>query len=503
MKGIQSFGKAVLTKAFRSRASTKSSSIEMLAFSLINAFFNFLKSVIIASRFGASSLSDAYYASVNIVNGPAGLLSDSLTALVLPRYQHHKEHDSQDDYLASYISVVLILFAALAVFFAVAGPAIARIVLAGFQGETLRTIDRLLLLTLPVIVLTPLTIVLDGALRSERFFIFGNIGGVVNSIILIGLLLLMKGDVSGIVVATLIAVAANFAVMLAVMAGKKKLRGKISLALGLREAKIALPLVIGGGLGIAASYAEKAIASFLDTGTMTVLNMSSSLLGVASSILVGSLISVYYPFISSAVVSGDAGAYAAHNEESRRLVFGIFGLASACMIAFAYPLFSFVYGRGEFGPESVALLSRLFASSSFLLVYYAWGNLSNYVFYAKADSKTTVIINALTSYALGVSLQFALSFAFGPIGLIFGLSLGNLANLLVKRAVMRRRYGLSLFSGGDAAVLIAILGISIVSGFLPWSPWHLLLPLLYYLAISLARYKISPRKMLDYLLRRA
>jgi putative peptidoglycan lipid II flippase len=475
----------------------------MLAFSLLNAFFNFLKSVIIASRYGASSLSDSYYASVNIVNAPAGLVQDSLTALVLPRYQHHREQGSEDDYLASYASVVLLLFVCLAVFFALAGPSIARIVLAGFQGETLRTVDRLLLLTLPVIVFTPLTIVLDGALRSERFFIFGSLGGVVNSITLIGLLLLMKGDVSGIVIATSVGAAANFAVMLAVMVGKKKLGGKISLALGFREARIALPLVIGGGLGIVASYAEKSIASFLDTGTMTVLNMSSSLLGVASSILVGSLISVYYPFISSAVVSGDNQSYAAHNEESRRLVFGIFGLASTCMIAFAYPLFSFVYGRGAFSQDSVALLARIFSSSSFLLVYYALVNLANFVFYAKADSRTTVIINALTSYALGVSLQFALSFVFGAVGLIIGLSLGNLANLLVKREVMRKRYNLLLFRGGDSLVLFAILGLSLVFGFLPWTLWHLSLPVLYYLGISYGCYNLSPGKMIDYLTKRS
>lgn len=492
-----------IATVFNSRRSTRTSGIEMLVFSLLNAAFNFLKSVIVATRYGASSVSDAYYASVNIINAPSGLLSDSLTALVLPRYQHHKTQGDEKDYLASYLSLVLFLFLLLSVFFVLAGPFIARLVLGGFVEETLSVVDRLIILSLPVIVLSPLTVIIDGALRAERFFIFGNLGGVINSLILILLLLVMRGGVSGIVVATMAGVAANFIVLLIVARRRGALNGRVSLRLGLREARNALPLVVGGLLGIAASYIEKSIASFLDVGTMTVLNMSNSLLGVASSILIGSLISVYYPFISEALVSDNKRSFEMHSEEARRLVFGIFGLAGACMMAFAQPLFSIIYERGAFEADDVSLLARLFSASAFLLLYYALANLANYAYYAKSDSKTTVLINVFSTYALGVAAQFGLSRWLGPVGLVIGLSSANLVNVFLKNLIIYRKYGLTLFGFRDGVILFAFFVASALSGLVQWTPFHYSLPLMYYLTISLLVYRLTPRRLISYVFKKS
>lgn len=480
-------------RLFSPRASTKSSGIETLLFSLFNAAMNFLKSVIVASRYGASATSDAYYATVNLINAPASLLSDSLTATVLPRYIGHKQRDEERDYLASYASVVALAFIFLCAVFLLFGNRLAALVLGGFKSETLSVVDGLILLSLPTIVLSPLAVVFDSALRAERFFIFGNVGGAVNSIVSVLLIFfLSRSGVSGVVVATVIGVTANLAILAVSVVRKKLLAGKIDLVMGLREAKAALPLLAGGVIGVATSYAEKYFASFLDAGTMTLLNMSSSLAGVAQGLLVGALITVYYPFVSEAVVANDEGKFDALMKKAIRLIFGVFGLAVVCMISLAKPLFGILFGHGKFDAEAVSSLAQLFSISSFGVVYSAIGYLANYAYYARSDTKSPVLVSLVTTSFSGVALQATLVGPLGAKGLLVALNIANTANLIIKTIWLRKKHGFKVMTARDMGFFCLLLAACVGGGWLSWSPWMLLAPVVFYLFVSLGVFKLSP-----------
>lgn len=494
----------VCERLFSPRASTKSSGIETLLFSLFNAVMNFLKSVIVASRYGASATSDSYYATVNLINAPASLLSDSLTATVLPRYIGHKQQDEGNDYLASYASVVALAFIFLCALFLLFGKRLAALVLGGFESATLNVVDGLILLSLPTIVLSPLAVVLDSALRAERFFIFGNVGGAVNSVVSVLLILfLSRSGVSGVVVATVIGVTANLAILVASIVRKKLLPGKIDLLMGLREARAALPLLVGGIIGIATSYAEKYFASFLNAGTMTLLNMSSSLAGVAQGLLVGSLITVYYPFISEAVVADEKAQFDALMKKAMRLILGVFGLAITCMITLAKPLFGLLFGHGEFDAEAVSTLAKLFSISSFGVVYSAIAYLSNYAYYARSDTRSPVLVSLVTTSLGGVALQAALVGPLGVKGLLVALNIANMANLIVKTIWLKRKHGFVVMTFRDVAFVILLLAACMGGGWLDWSPWMLLAPVAFYLAISLGVFRLSPAAIIDIIARRS
>ena len=491
-------------RLFGPRASTKSSGIETLLFSLFNAVMNFTKSVIVASRYGASATSDAYYATVNLINAPATLLSDSLTATVLPRYIGHKQKNEERDYLSSYLSVVALAFTLLCVIFLLFGNKLAALVLGGFRQETLTAVDGLILLSLPTIVFAPLTIVLDSALRAERFFIFGNIGGAINSVVSVLLIFfLSRSGVSGVVVATVIGIAANLVILAWSAVRKGLLPGKIDLVMGIREAKAALPLLAGGIVGVATSYVEKYFASFLDAGTMTLLNMSSSIAGVAQGLLVGALISVYYPFVSAAVVANDQGAFDALMKKAMRLIFGVFGLAVICMITFADPLFGLLFGHGKFSADAVSSLSRLFGISSFGVIYTAIAYLANYAYYARSDTKSPVLVSLVTTSLGGVALQAALVGPLGAKGLLVALNIANLADLIAKTLWLRKKHGFKVLSSRDIILVLLLLAACLGGGWLSWSPWMLLAPVVFYLAISLGVFRLSPRAIVAILSRRS
>ncbi|MCE1196542.1 hypothetical protein LWX53_08610 [bacterium] len=490
-------------RLFARRESTVSSSAEMAVFTILNTALNFLRSVIVAARYGAGALSDAYYATVSLLYTPAGLLSDSLTALVPPRSQAHRAQGREPDFLASYLSVTAAAFLILAGLFALFGRTIAGAVLGGLDRETIGTVQFLLLLSLPAIVLAPLCVILDNVLKSDRYFIFGNSGSLLNSVLSTSLLFFIaKMGVAGIVVSTLAGLAANFAILLVAVFRKKILPGRIDFLFGLREAKKALPLFVGGLLGIAAGYVEKGLASYLPAGSITLLSMSSSLLGVARSLLVGTFISVYYPFISEAVMARDKAKFAELMAEAKRIVFGVFGLGVICMIVFAKPLFGLLFGHGRFNAGDVASLAAIFGAGSFGVVQAGLANLVNFSYYSKGDTKTPVAVSIVAGTAGAILLQFAVVRLFGAIGLSAATAVAGMATLLLGAALLSKRHGLDILDARDISLAFVILALGVASGFIAWTPWEMGLPAVYYYFISLKKYGLSPRKLAD-MIRRA
>ncbi len=206
-----------------------------------------------------------------------------------------------------------------------------------------------------------------------------------------------------------------------------------------------MPLFVGGLLGIAAGYVEKGLASFLPPGSITLLSMSSSLLGVARSLLVGTFISVYYPFISEAVIGQDKAKFAELMTEAKRIVFGIFGLGAICMIVFAKPLFGLLFGHGRFNAGDVASLAAIFGAGSFGVVQAGLANLANFSYYSKGDTKTPVAVSIVTGTAGAILLQFAVVRFFGAVGLSAATAIAGMATFslgqLSSRNAMARYFG--------------------------------------------------------------
>ncbi|MDX9826447.1 MAG: lipid II flippase MurJ [Spirochaetia bacterium] len=483
---------SIRKRIFSRRESTAASSAEMAVFTILNTVLNFLRSVIIASRYGAGTTSDAYYSTVGLLNTPAGLLSDSLTALVSPRSQAYKNKGKEKEYLASYLSVTAIAFIVLAAVFALFGGAIASIVLGGLDAATIGTVRYLLLLSLPIIILSPLSVVLDNFLKSDKFFIFGNSASLINSILSTGVLFfVVRSGVAGIVVSSLLGVIANFVVLIVIAFKKEKLPGKINIGLGLKEAARAFPLFAGGIMGIAAGYVEKYLASFLSTGSITLLSMSSSLIGVARSLLVGTFISVYYPFISETLIKNDRDKYQEHMNEARRIVFGIFGFGCVCMIVLAKPLFTVIFGHGRFSSSDVVSLSAIFGAGSFGVINAALGNLVNFSFYAKEDTKTPVLVSILVGTLGSIVFQYLVVRSLGAVGLSAAVAVAGMANLAISLLYLKKKHGLFFITSYDVLISVMLLLLGVICGFLPWNPWLLVIPPLYYIAITAGLYRLN------------
>lgn len=479
------------------RESTVSSSIEMAVFTVLNTILNFLRSVIIASKYGAGASSDAYYATVGLLYTPAGVMSDSLTALVPPRAQEYRGKGQESRYIASYLSVTAGSFLILASVFLLFGRSLIGMVLKGSGTATLDMVHQLVLWSLPAIVFSPLCVIMDNALKSDKYFIYGNSGSLANSVIATGLLFFIaRSGVRGIVLATLAGVTVNLIVLAGAAIHRKILPGTIDLRLGLQEARKAFPLFIGSLLGIAAVYFEKYLASFLPEGSITILTMSTSLLGTMRGLLVSTFISVYYPFISEAVMADKRDIFDSLMKESKRIIFGVFGLGIVAMVALAQPLFMLLFGHGKFGAEDVRSLAGVFTAGSASVAQVGLSTIATYCFYAKGDTRSPVMINALSGVAGGIALQAIFVSFFGARGLSAAIAMAGWVTVALDALWLKRKHGLPTIGTAELLLSLSLLAFCIAIAFIGWSPWLIAAIPLYYFAVSYKGYGLSPAAIL-------
>ena len=484
-------------RIFSRREDTASTSTEMAIFTLLNTAFNFFRSIIIAASYGAGALSDAYYSTVAFLYTPAGALMDSMTMLVQPRSQAYRREGREPEYLASYLSVTAIAFTALSFSFLALSPVIAPVIFKGLPVESIGIVNRLVLYSLPAIAISPLFVIVDYALRGDRFFIYGNIGVVMNSAIAaLTLFFFASAGIEVIALSTLAGYLANAGIIGYAAFRKKILPGTVNLTLGFREAKKSLPLFAGSLAGIGAGYIEKYIASFLPSGTITMLSMSTALIWTAQGLLVGTFISVYYPFISDAIHSGDVVRFDTLVLESKRMTFGIFGLGIVSMAAFAHPVFPLIFGYGKFGRADAAVLASIFTAGTFTLLQASLTKIAEYAFYAKGDTRIPVTINLGGFVLLGVILKIAAAPRLGAWGITAAGSIAGFAGMIAAAAALQKTQGLKLLTPRDAMLALCILGISLAVSSLPWSPFMATLPVAYYFLVSRGIYGLGPSSII-------
>lgn len=464
----------------------------MAFFTVLNTAFNFLRSIIIAAAYGAGTLSDAYYATVALLYAPAGALADSMTTLVQPRSQAYRREGRENEYLASYLSVTAISFIVLSLGFLFLTPVISPLIFKGFPVESIGLVNRLVLLSLPAIALSPLFVIVDFVLRGDKYFIYGNIGGLLNSSVAAVLLFLLASmGIEAIVFTTLAGYLVNAVTIACAAVRKRLLPGRIDLKLGFEEAVRALPLFAGGLAGIAAGYIEKYIASFLPSGSITLLSMSGALLGTAQGVLVGTFISVYYPFISDAVHDNDIARFNSLAAEAKRMTFGVFGLGIILLAALAHPVLPLVFGYGKFGASDAGTLASVFVAGSFGLLQVALSRIIDYSFYARGDTRTPVLVNILGVMLFGVILKVAAAPSMGIWGIAAAGSLAGITGVVAATVALERIHGLKVLTFFEAGLSLLIIAFSLVVSRVSWSPLLLAFPLLYYYVVTKGRYGLG------------
>ncbi len=449
------------------------SAVWVIGFAVVGKTLGLFKDVVVASRFGTTSVMDVFLVAFTIPTIIMHWLRTPVRAGFVPLFTEELEQQGEERawhsagvFLGNYILIICVL----AVGAMVAAPWMVRAVAPGFDPAQLvmaTDLSRIMLLTL-------LSAAGAGVL-SHLLHVHGNFAlpaaaHPLNNLVLIGAAVFLTriygiyGLAMGVVLGGVV-----HAVVLwpAVWRLRRDLKIRIDFThpMFLGVMRLALPLLIGMAGAKLDDVIDRIFASRLAEGSISGLAYALRLIELPKEILVAAFSTVLFPLYSRLAARGQYEELGDKLIHSMRLGFFVLLPVSVGMALLGEPFVRLIFQRGAFDEQSVQ------RTVSALLLYtptiWALGLTSIMVagFIAMKDTKTPVIAG-FVRLAFKIGLVFAFVGAYQHSGIALATSVSHVFKLavffFVLPPVLRKGRYRRLFRGfGGTAVATAVMAVAL------------------------------------------
>ena len=433
------------------------------------------RDVVYAWLFGAGDQMDAFNVAFRIPNLVRDLFAEgAMTAAFVPTFTRYLTVRGRDQAwrLGNLVLTTLILVTAIVVTF---GIVLAVPITTLFAGEYAAVPGKLPLtvqltrLMFPFLTLVAVAVAFMGMLNSLRHFFVPalspamfNVGAILGALAFVPLMpALGLHPTAGLAFGTLLGGLLQAAVQWPSLR-REGFRFRPMLDLrdpGLREV---LVLMGPGTVGLAAvqinAFVNTVLATGQGTGAVSWLNYAFRLMYLPIGLFGVSIATAAMPTIAAMAARDDHAGMRDTVSSGLRMMLMLNVPATVGLVALATPIVSLVFERGHFtAADTPATAAALMFYAPGLLGYSAV-KIASPTFYALRDSRTPVLISAL-SIGVNVVLNLTLVRVLGYRGLALGTALSALLNAGVLLALLRRRlHGLD-----GARILVALAKISVAS----------------------------------------
>jgi putative peptidoglycan lipid II flippase len=210
---------------------------------------------------------------------------------------------------------------------------------------------------------------------------------------------------------------------------------------GLREVgRLMLPRAFGAGITQINLVVDSQFAASLAAGSVSFLYYAVRVEELTLGVFAVSLSTVVLPALSRAAANGDAAGVRDTLGTAIRLLLFVTLPATAGLVVLRVPIIHVLFERGRFGPEDTLFTASALAFYALGLLPYAAVSVLATAFYAHRDTRTPVIVAALT-FGIHIALNFALS---GPLrhnGIALSTALSALIDAGLLLWLLQRRVG--------------------------------------------------------------
>ena len=411
---------------------------------LIIAFFSFLSKLLglfrerlIAHNFGASELSDIYYASFRLPDLIFNtLVLGALTSAFIPVFQKVWSKNKKEGLILanSVLNFFILLIGFLIIIAFIFTPQIVPFLFPGFNewqlGQSI-ILTRVMLLSVIFFVASN---IIGGVLNSwKKFFSFSlaacfyNIGiiiGIVYFYPLFGLIGLAYGVLIGAILHLLIQLPEVF---------KNNYRYSFVLKFNSSFKRI-LKLMIPRTIGLAASQINLVvitmIASTLAVGSIAIFNLANNLQSLPVSLFAVSLAVAVFPTFTQAINNNDKKLFAKNFSLSFRRILFLLLPISFLIIVLRAQIVRVILGTGAFDWNDTRYTAQTLGI--FAISIFAQGLIPLLArsFYAFEDTKTPMTISVV-SIIINIFLSFTLSEHLGVMGLALAFSISSILNMFM------------------------------------------------------------------------
>ncbi|NLW21944.1 MAG: murein biosynthesis integral membrane protein MurJ, partial [Tissierellia bacterium] len=252
-------------------------------FTLVSKFLGFIREVLIASKFGSGYETDTYFVAMTATVIIMTTLGASLNTTLIPIFteiEGRMGRRAKLNYLNNVLNVVFFITIILALLGFFLSPLVIKVLAKGFEGPQFELAVKLNRIGLPIVIFLGFTYVFSGFLNSSEIFGPQAIMGLPYNFVFIFFLLFLadKGDISGLMLASVVAASTQFLIQVPAIR-HQGYRYRLDVNLKDKYLKkvlfLILPVLLGSAVQQINTIVDKTLASSLAEGSISALTYAS------------------------------------------------------------------------------------------------------------------------------------------------------------------------------------------------------------------------------------
>ncbi len=452
---------------------------------LISRILGFIRDVVIAYAFGASTSADAFFIAFKIPNFMRRLFAEGAFAQaftpIISEYKtkhSHIEVKHLIDHVAGHLGSILSVITIIGIFTA---PIIVMIFAPGFiqNEEKFDLTAAMLQITFPYILFIALTAFGGAILNTYGKFAVPAFTPVLMNLCLIAaalwfapyfeqpVLALAWGVFVAGIVQLLFQLPFLYRLNLLPIPRLAKNNDGVK-----RVYRLMIPALFGVSVSQINLLIDTLMASFLVTGSISWLYYSDRLMEFPLAIFGIALATVMLPDLSKSVARGDIESYQNTLDWALRWVLLIATPSMLGLILLATPILTTLFYNGEFNDHDVVMTSYSLIAYAFGLLGFVLVKVLASGFYARQNMKTPVKI-AVVAMITNIILNLILIFPLAHTGLALATSLAAILNASLLYYFLRKQGLFQVQSGWNALLTRTFIASSCMALFLWWGSGHL------------------------------
>ena len=439
--------------------------------SLIASLLSFICEMMFANSFGVSEATDAFTIASQIPVILFSVVTASISTTVVPLYSREvqtKTKEEAQQFISKFVTLVAIVSIGIVIIEEIIAPFIINIFSPGINDTTFAYAVRFIRILFPTVVFTGIMSAFMGVLQVHKAFGKSNILMIIREcvyaifIIVLSKTIGIYAAIFGLLIASFIEFLFSYVFVSSKVKVKPNFHFKDKRIL--EALRMSLPIFLGIGAAEINRLVDKIVASFLPAGNISMLNYASKLSDALTSLIVGAISTVMFPYFADLAVKKDKeGLSKTFFITMDAYVFLTIPIVIGGMIL-SQSIVEVAFMRGAFSQKNANFVAYLFAGYLFSMLFAAIRQTGAKLFYAEGNTKTPMI-NTIIGIIVNIVLNFVLGYYLGAFGLVLAtvISTALIAILLLVSARkyliadMWKGFFLSLFKS-----LISGLGMAIV-----------------------------------------
>lgn len=414
---------------------------------VLSKILGFLRETTLASQFGATFATDAYFMAMVIPTLLLMGVGPAVTTTLIPVFTDIDRRRGRSAAFSS-VSVIINATALIAAGVMVAGMLLARpivrVVAPGFSGETYSLTVKLTVILFPIAVFSVITHSVTGVLHALGLFTVPALTGIVQNVVIITSILVFgpKYGITAVAVGTSLGSLSTLLIQLPVLYGAGY-RHRFVLDWrdrGLRQVgKLMGPIVAGTAASQAGTLVIRTLASRLPEGSITYLNYSQRLVGLPTGVFGTALVTVLYPTMAR-LFAEDRSRFMQTFRRSVGVIFFTLAPMAAGLMILASPVVRLAFERGAFTSAATVATAASLTCLSVAIPFTTLTDLTNKAFYSAHNTMTPVAIN-MSGVAANVVVSLLLVGRLGHVGLAIGSAFQPIFTFFLGQRLLRRKVG--------------------------------------------------------------